>query len=70
MANSDEQWFYSPSTGEVTQGKETSWDDRMGPYATREEAEAAIKTAAERNKAADAADAADDNWGKPASWEK
>ncbi|WP_165164186.1 SPOR domain-containing protein [Corynebacterium qintianiae] len=66
----DEQFYYNPSTGEVTQGKEAAWDERMGPYATREEAEAAIQNAKERNKQADAVEEADANWGKPASWEK
>lgn len=70
MAGSQEQWYYNPSTGEVTQGKESSWDNRMGPYSSREEAQAAIKTAQERNRAADAAEEEDDNWGEPASWEK
>lgn len=67
---SDEQYYYNPSTGEVTQGKESAWDDRMGPYATSEEAEAALETARARNKRADAAEQAEDNWGEPASWEK
>ena len=66
----DEQYYYNPSTGEVTQGKEASWDNRMGPYASREEAENALAIAAQRNKAADAAEEADDDWGEPASWEK
>lgn len=70
MADSDSKWFYNPSTGQVTQGKESGWDDRMGPYDTKEEAERALKTAADRTKAADAEDAAEDDWGKPASWEK
>ena len=66
----DEQFYYNPTTGEVTQGKEAAWDNRMGPYATREEAEAALQTANARNKEADAIEEADENWGKPASWEK
>ena len=66
----DEQFYYNPSTGEVTQGKEAAWDNRMGPYDTREEAQRALDTAAERNKRAEAQDEADDNWGEPASWEK
>ena len=39
----DEQFYYNPTTGEVTQGKEAAWDNRMGPYATREEAESALQ---------------------------
>ncbi|MEX3504502.1 hypothetical protein [Corynebacterium sp. LK2510] len=67
---SDEQFYYNPSTGEVTQGKESGWDDRMGPYATRAEAEQALQIAANRNKKADAIDEAEDNWGEAPSWEK
>ncbi|MEH0147675.1 hypothetical protein V6D40_08380 [Corynebacterium sp. Q4381] len=70
---SDEQFYYNPATGEVTQGKVASWDNRMGPYATREEAEQALAIAAERTKRADDADEAeeaDDDWGEPASWER
>lgn len=66
----EEQFYYNPTTGEVTQGKQDAWDERMGPYATREEAQAALETAQSRNKQADAIDEADDNWGEPASWEK
>lgn len=66
----DEQYYYNPSTGEVTQGKKAAWDNRMGPYATREEAESALQIAAQRNKSADNQDEADDNWGEAPSWEK
>lgn len=67
---SDEKFYYNPETGDVTQGKVASWDNRMGPYDTREEAEQALAIAAERTKRADAAEEADDNWGEPASWER
>lgn len=60
MSNPDEQWYYDTATGKVTQGAESGWDNRMGPYATREEAEHAIKIAKARNEAADAYDAEDD----------
>ncbi|QYH19445.1 hypothetical protein JKI95_10210 [Corynebacterium aquatimens] len=66
----DEKFYYNPATGEVTQGKVESWDNRMGPYDTREEAEHAIAIAKERTKRADAIDEADDNWGATPSWEK
>lgn len=66
----DEKFYYNPATGEVSQGKVESWDNRMGPYDTREEAEHAIAIAAERTKRADAAEEADDNWGVAASWEE
>ncbi|MBZ8178460.1 hypothetical protein GP475_08145 [Corynebacterium poyangense] len=67
MCNDDTQWFYDPSTGEVSQGKEKGWDNRMGPYSSEAEARQALSIAAERNKAADAD--SDDNWGQPPSWE-
>ena len=50
------KWYYDVATGQVTEGPESGWDNRMGPYDTREEAENALKLAAERNAAADAAD--------------
>lgn len=52
----DEKFYFNPTTGEVTQGKVASWDNRMGPYDTREEAAHALEIAAQRNKAADEAD--------------
>ena len=54
----DEKFYYNPATGEVSQGKVESWDNRMGPYDTREEAAHALEIAAQRNKAADEADEA------------
>ncbi|WIM67031.1 hypothetical protein QP027_07805 [Corynebacterium breve] len=66
----DEKYFYNPKTGEVTQGKEGSWDDRMGPYDTEQEARDALKIAEARNQQAEAQEEADDDWGQPAAWEK
>ena len=66
----EEKFYFNPSTGEVTQGKVASWDNRMGPYDTREEAEAALQIAAQRNKQADNEDERDDNWGAAPSWEQ
>ncbi len=54
----DDRFYFNPTTGEVTQGKVASWDNRMGPYDTREEAAHALEIAAQRNKAADEADEA------------
>ncbi|BDZ43276.1 hypothetical protein GCM10025865_25750 [Paraoerskovia sediminicola] len=42
------EFFYDTRTGEVTEGRTTGWRGRMGPYATREEAENALSTASER----------------------
>lgn len=41
-------YYYDVSTGEVVQGLTHSWQHRMGPYATRAEAEHALQTARER----------------------
>ncbi|MCT2338002.1 hypothetical protein [Corynebacterium sp. p3-SID1056] len=54
----DDKFYFNPTTGEVSQGKVASWDNRMGPYDTREEAAHALEIAAQRNKAADEADEA------------
>lgn len=50
---SDQQWYFDTSSGEVTQGKTSGWDNRMGPYPSRDEAEHALQIARERTKAAD-----------------
>lgn len=70
MSVGEEKWYFDPKTGEVNLGKEGSWNDRMGPYDTKEEAAKALETAAARTSAADQDDNEDDDWGKPASWEK
>ncbi len=56
---SDEQWYYDIATGEAAQGKVAGWENRMGPYATRAEAEAALEKAKARNEAWDAQDEED-----------
>ncbi|QNH95797.1 SPOR domain-containing protein [Corynebacterium anserum] len=56
-----EKWYYDTKTGQVTQGKESGWDSRMGPYDTQEEAAAALETAKKRNEQADAYDADGDD---------
>jgi hypothetical protein len=38
--------------------------DRLGPYATREEAARALQSARERTEAEDARDRADNDWGR------
>ena len=60
MSDADQKWFFDPATKEVSQGKTSGWENRMGPYGTREEAENAIEIAQSRNDAADAADKEDD----------
>ena len=67
---SDNNWYYDPVTGEVDQGSVRSWSNRMGPYASKEEAQNALNIAASRNEAAEEAELReqeeDDNWG---SWQ-
>lgn len=60
MSDADQKWFFDPTTKEVSQGKTSGWENRMGPYDTREEAENANGIAQARNDAADAADEEDD----------
>ena len=55
-----EQWWYDTATGEVSQDKSSGWDTRMGPYDSREEAEAALETAKQRTKEADEYDEAEE----------
>ncbi|WP_030545139.1 hypothetical protein [Streptomyces albus] len=43
------EWYYCLKHGKVEEGPECPAKDRMGPYATRPEAEHAMETAAERN---------------------
>jgi hypothetical protein len=38
----DEQWWYNTKTGQVERKSDAPWTDRIGPYATREEAAGAI----------------------------
>lgn len=70
MSTSENQWYFDLSTGEVTQGKKSSWDSRMGPYATEAEARDALKVSRARTAAADAEDRDEDDWGVDPSWAK
>ncbi len=48
---SDEQWYWSLKDHRVVRGDEVKATDRLGPYATREEAANAMGEVAERNDA-------------------
>lgn len=50
---SEQEWYFDTQTGEVLQGKQSGWENRMGPYGSQEEASRALELARERNKAAD-----------------
>lgn len=65
-----EKWYFNVETGEVQQGKQSGWDNRMGPYDTEAEARQALDTAAKRTEAADVKEAEEEDWGKPPAWEK
>ncbi|POX37615.1 hypothetical protein C3486_27525 [Streptomyces sp. Ru73] len=43
------EWYYCLKHGTVEEGPECRAADRMGPYASREEAAHAMETARERN---------------------
>ena len=52
------QYYYNLSTGTVEEGAQSPATERMGPYATREEAARALEHAAENTKRWDDEDAA------------
>jgi hypothetical protein len=54
------EFWFNTRTHEVEEGKVSPAVDRAGPYATRDEAAAAIRSIQERNARLDAEDAADD----------
>ncbi|MEZ5210843.1 MULTISPECIES: hypothetical protein [unclassified Gordonia (in: high G+C Gram-positive bacteria)] len=56
MSATDGDWYYDVATGEVSRGKVPNALNRMGPYATEDDARRAIEIARERNAAADAED--------------
>lgn len=62
MHKEDLKYYYNLETRQVEQGKVSSYDNRIGPYDTREEAEHALEIAKERNRIADAYDEQDDRW--------
>lgn len=50
------RFWFNPRTGEVEEGKESPWTDRMGPYSTREEARHALEDAQRRSESWDEED--------------
>lgn len=55
-----EQWWYNDRTGEVEHGPQSLGTDRVGPFASREEAQRAPEILAERSRKWAAEDAAED----------
>lgn len=62
---SAEEFYYNLRTHEVEEGRQSSWQELMGPYPTREAAAAALETAAARTEAADDDDREWRDWGRP-----
>jgi len=60
MSPTTDEWYFNTLTGQAEHGKVSSWEHRMGPYPTREQAESAFAIARERSKKWDDADA---QWG-------
>ncbi|GAA3874125.1 hypothetical protein [Streptomyces sedi] len=54
----DDQWYYCLRHQTVEQGLQCPGKDRMGPYATREEAARALETARDR----------DEHWREDPRW--
>lgn len=52
----EEEWYVDTKTGEITQGKESGWTNRIGPYLSKEAAAHWRGQAAARNEAADLLD--------------
>ena len=48
-APQDEKYWYYTKTQQVEKGRQSSWENRMGPYDTEAEARAALDTAAARS---------------------
>ncbi|NMA76031.1 MAG: SPOR domain-containing protein [Actinomycetales bacterium] len=60
------QFYYNLSTGAVEEGRQSPGSELMGPYATRQEAEQALRTAASRNEKWEQDDEAWDDFAEPA----
>lgn len=59
--STDAEFYFNTETGEVEEGKPSSWTHRLGPYPSREQAARALETARARNKAWNGQDAASDD---------
>lgn len=58
----EKRYWYNVKTQQVEDGPQSMSKDRIGPFATRAEAENALETYAQRNRAWDEADEDDDDW--------
>jgi hypothetical protein len=50
------EYFFNTRTKMVEKGQVSSWEDLMGPYDTRDEAEKALETAKQKSKSWDEQD--------------
>lgn len=62
---SDGDWWWCLRHARVERGPGCPNKERLGPYATEQEASAAPQRVAARTAAEDARDEADDDWGRP-----
>lgn len=58
-------WWYCLKHNRVEDEHACALTDRLGPYASKEEAEHALEKARQRTAEEDARDRADDDWGMP-----
>ncbi|MDJ0313230.1 SPOR domain-containing protein [Arthrobacter sp. H35-D1] len=56
------QYWYNVETHEVEKNAQSGWRSLIGPYDSREEAEAALAKVRERNEVADTLDEEDDDY--------
>lgn len=56
-----EYWF-NVNTKQIEEGPQSDWSQLLGPYPTREEAEAALATVQANNEKWDESEAEDANW--------
>ena len=64
MGDEDQQWWYNSRTGQTERGKMSNSIDRVGPFATEEEAKNAPGKLRENSQRWAAEEAADNDWGK------
>ena len=67
MSESEKQYWYNLTTGQVEQGYESPAIDRAGPFDTAEEAANAPQIIKDRARAWAEDEARDSSWGTPAS---
>jgi len=61
MSDTNDDFWFNVRTRTVEQGRQSSWEHRLGPYPTREAAERALEDAHQRT---EAWDDEDEEWRK------